>query len=73
VQGTWRVDDNKSQRSSAIAAAIILFVTGAALYFMPDLVLWIGKYSPALAAVVGGAIIGAFFLVFWVRSRYQKR
>jgi len=40
---------------------------------MPDLVLWIGKYSPALAAVVGGAIIGAFFLVFWVRSRYQKR
>lgn len=67
------MDDNKSQRSSAIAAAIILLVTGAALYFMPDIVLWIAKFSPALAAIVGGALIGAFFLVFWIRSRYQKR
>lgn len=67
------MDNNTSQRSSAIASAIILLVTGAALYFMPNVILWIGKFSPALAVIVGVALIGAFFLVFWVRSRYQKR
>ena len=63
----------KSDKSSAIAAAIILVVVGAALYFLPRIVLWIGGYSPALAVIVGAVIIAAFFLIFWVRSRYQKQ
>lgn len=66
-------DDRKENRSSAIAAAIILIVAGFALYYLPKLVLWIGQYSPALAVVTGVAVIAAFFLVFWVRSRFQKR
>ena len=60
-------------RQSAIAAAIFLVVAGLALYFMPNIVLWIGGFSPALAVIVGVAVIAAFFGVFWVRSRYQKR
>lgn len=65
--------DSDNQRSSLIAAAIFLVVAGAALYFMPQVVLWIGRYSPTLAVLAGAAVIAAFFLVFWVRSRFQKR
>jgi len=60
-------------RQSAMAAGIFLVVAGLALYFMPNIVLWIGGFSPVLAVIVGVAVIGAFFGVFWVRSRYQKR
>lgn len=64
--------DNET-RQSAIAAAIFLVVAGLALYFMPSIVLWIGGFSPVLAVIVGVAVIAAFFGVFWVRSRYQRR
>lgn len=64
--------DNET-RQSAIAAAIFLAVAGLALYFLPNAVLWIGGFSPALAVIAGGAVIAAFFGVLWLRSRYQKR
>lgn len=64
---------DQDNRQSLIAAAIFLAVAGAALYFMPQVVLWIGGYSPALAVLAGSAVIAAFFLFFWVRSRFQKR
>jgi Ca2+/Na+ antiporter len=60
-------------RSSAIAAAIILLVAGTVLYFMPVIVLYLGDISPWLATGVGICIILAFFLVFWLRARYQRR
>lgn len=65
--------ENPNQtRNNAIAAAIILVVAGAAFYFMPKLVLWIGQYSPALGFAAGAAVILAFFLVFWLRSRFKR-
>ena len=60
-------------RSPALAAAIILAVAGIAFYFLPKLMLWLGERSPFLAAVVGAMFVLAFFLVFWLRSRYQRR
>ncbi|HZG29229.1 MAG TPA: hypothetical protein VE079_12280 [Ensifer sp.] len=60
-------------RQSAIAAGIFLLVAGLALYFMPNIVLWIGGFSPVLAVIVGVAAIGAFFGVFWVRAWFQRR
>ncbi|KAA0701057.1 hypothetical protein DTW90_05505 [Neorhizobium sp. P12A] len=62
-----------SNRSSAIAAAIILLVAGAVLYLMPTIVLSLGEISPWLAAGAGICIILAFFLVFWLRAQYQRR
>ena len=62
-----------SDRSSAIAAAVILLVVGAALYFLPSLTLWIGQYSPVLAALVGAVVILLLFLIFWVRTLYKRR
>jgi putative flippase GtrA len=66
--------DKKSEnRSSAIAAAIILLGAGTALYLMPNLILWLGNFSPWLATGVGMGIILCFFLIFWLRARYQRR
>lgn len=65
-------ENGNESRSNAIAAAIILLVVGTGLYFMPTVVLWIGNYSPMLGALAGGAIVLAFFLIFWVRSRYKR-
>lgn len=65
--------ENENQtRNNAIAAAVILLVAGAALYFMPTIVLGLGEISPMLGAAAGAAIILAFFLVFWLRSRFKK-
>ena len=60
-------------RSSAIAAAIILIVAGVVIYFMPMVVLALGEYSPWLASAVGACLVLSFFLVFWLRARYQRR
>jgi hypothetical protein len=60
-------------RSQAIAAAVILLCVGLVIYFLPTLVLWIGNYSPVLGFVVGAALLLCFFLIFWLRARYQRR
>ncbi|MBP1848990.1 hypothetical protein [Rhizobium halophytocola] len=66
-------DPANNDRSSAIAAAVILLVVGAGIYFLPNLTLWIGQYSPVLAATVGAVVILSFFLIFWVRTIYKRR
>jgi hypothetical protein len=65
-------ENGKETRSNAIAAAIILLVAGAALYFMPEIVLGLGQISPLLGAAAGGVIVLGFFIVFWLRSRFKK-
>jgi hypothetical protein len=59
-------------RSQAIAAAVILLGAGLVIYFLPTLVLWIGNYSPALAFAVGAILLLGFFVIFWLRARYQR-
>jgi len=66
--------DKKSEnRSSAIAAAIILLGAGTVLYLMPNMILWLGGFSPWLATGFGICVILCFFLIFWLRARYQRR
>ncbi len=60
-------------KAAAIAAGIILLVFGLAMAFMPKLVLWLGQFSPLLAAVIGSLILLSFFAIFWLRGRYQRR
>jgi hypothetical protein len=67
------MSDDKSNRSSAIAAGAIVLGFGALLLGLPKLVLWIGDYSPVLAALVGTVAIMSFFIVLWLRARYQRR
>ncbi|MBB5573038.1 MULTISPECIES: hypothetical protein [Rhizobium] len=66
-------DKNSETRSSAIAAAIILLAAMVLLYLMPDVIVRLGDVSPWLGTGFGVLVILAFFLVFWLRARYQRR
>lgn len=62
-----------SGRSAAIAAAVILLITGLAFFVLPNVMIRLGEISPWLAAAAGAALVLAFFLVFWLRARHQRR
>jgi positive regulator of sigma E activity len=65
--------NDQSNRANIIAAFVIMLGAGLLFYFMPTIMLWIGDFSPALAGVFAVLAVLAFFAVFWLRSRYQKR
>ncbi|TCL69605.1 hypothetical protein [Rhizobium sp. BK251] len=65
-------DPRSETRSQAIAAAIILACAGLVIYFLPTIVLWFGGFSPWLGSAVGVCLVFAFFMVFWLRARYQR-
>jgi len=59
---------------SPIFAAAVIFVGVALLFFvMPNIMLWLADYSPWLAAAFGAVAVLSFFLLFWLRGRYQRR
>ncbi len=60
---------DKSNRNSAIAAAIILFGFGIVAFLMPRIMLAVGEYSTVAAGVIAVGFVAAFFLVFWLRGR----
>lgn len=62
-----------TDRNSAIAAAIILVVAGVGFFVMPDLMITLSEISPWLAYAVAVVFVLAFFAVFWLRGRYQRR
>ena len=60
---------DQQSHNSAIAAAVILLGFGLVAYFMPTIMLAVGKWSTAAAALVAVAFVAAFFVVFWLRGR----
>ncbi len=64
--------DQQKPRSPAFAAAIIMLAVGLLFFVMPKIMLWLGDYSPWLAAVFGTLAVLAFFMIFWLRARYQR-
>lgn len=64
-------EDSKG-KSAAIAALLILLGTGVVFYFLPRVMIALGGVSPWLAGVFGTLIVLAFFLLFWLRARYQR-
>jgi hypothetical protein len=63
--------ENKGS-SPALAAAFILVGTGVAFYFLPGIMIALGDVSPWLAGGFGALLVLAFFLLFWLRARYQR-
>ena len=63
----------RNDRSSVIAAAIILVGAFGLFYFMPQIMLVLGRISPWLAIVIGGLCVLAFFAVFWLRGLYRQK
>ena len=64
--------DQQKPRSPAVAAAVIMLAVGLLFFVMPKIMLWLGDYSPWLAAAFGALAVMAFFLIFWLRARYQR-
>ena len=64
--------DQQKPRSPALAAGIIMLSVGLLFFLMPKIMLWLGDYSPWLAAMFGTLAVLAFFLIFWLRARYQR-
>ncbi|MGE0500424.1 MAG: hypothetical protein AB7I79_02080 [Rhizobiaceae bacterium] len=60
---------DKGNRNAAIAAAIILASFGLVAFFMPNIMITVGNFSPVAAGFIAVAFVAAFFLVFWLRGR----
>ncbi|WP_026620708.1 protein-S-isoprenylcysteine O-methyltransferase Ste14 [Ensifer sp. WSM1721] len=63
----------KKEKSAAVAAAVILLVVGIGFFALPSIMLVLGDISPWLAAGFGALFVLAFFLIFWLRARHQRR
>lgn len=61
-----------SRRSPAAQAAAVVAVIFGLMLVVPTVVLWLGRYSPELGALVGAVALMAMFLILWLRSRYQR-
>ncbi|MBD9509827.1 hypothetical protein IB265_23930 [Ensifer sp. ENS10] len=61
------------EKSPAIAAAIILVVAGLGFFVLPSIMLKLGDISPWLAAAFGVIFVLGFYLLFWLRARYQRK
>ena len=64
---------DKGSRNAAIAAALILGGFGLVAFYMPTIMIAVGNYSTIAAGIVAVAFVAAFFLVFWLRARSQRR
>ncbi|MDS7595382.1 hypothetical protein [Agrobacterium tumefaciens] len=64
---------DRKERSPALAAAAILLGFGLLFFIMPKVMIWLGDYSPWLAAAFGTVAVLCFFLLFWLRARYQRK
>jgi protein-S-isoprenylcysteine O-methyltransferase Ste14 len=64
---------NKSDRNSALAAAAILAFVGLGFFVMPPLMIQLSEISTWLAYGVAIVFVLAFFAIFWLRARQQRR
>jgi len=60
-------------RNSAIAAAILLVIFGVGAFYLPTIMIAVGNLSTVAAGALAILFVAAFFLIFWLRGRSQKR
>jgi len=64
---------DRETRNAAAAAALILLVFGLSAYFLPTIMLAVGKVSTVLAAIVAAIFMLGLFVVLWLRGRSQRK
>ena len=70
ITGT-RMDRNN--RNALIAAACFLLAFGLVAYFLPTIMIAVGNFSTIAAGAIAILFAAAFFIVFWLRGRSQRR
>jgi Ca2+/Na+ antiporter len=66
------MSEERKGNSPVLAALFILLGTGVVFYFLPRVMIALGGVSPWLAGLVGALLVLCFFLLFWLRARYQR-
>ena len=64
---------DRDTRNAAIAALWIMLLFGIAAFYLPTVMLALGSFSTVLAGIFGIVFVLAFFLVFWLRARSQRK
>jgi hypothetical protein len=64
---------DRNNRNALIAAACIMLGFGIAAFYLPSVMLAVGEVSTVAAGVVGVLFVAAFFLIFWLRGRSQRK
>jgi hypothetical protein len=59
-------------KSSAIAAAVILIGFASLFWVMPKIVLSLGAISPWLGGAAALLFMLSFYIVFWLRRKYLR-
>jgi len=61
-------------RSTALAALAIVLGFGLLFFILPTVTLWLANhYSVWVASIFDAIAVLGFFLIFWLRARYQRR
>ncbi len=63
--------DSETKRT-AFAAACILLGFGLTAFYMPNIVLFLGGFSPWIGFAFAVLFVVAFFGVFWLRGRSRR-
>ncbi len=64
---------DRDTRNAVIAAVWIMLLFGIGAYYLPTVMLALGSLSTVLAGLFGIVFVLAFFLVFWLRARNQRK
>lgn len=62
----------RQDKSSAIAAAVILIGFASLFWVMPKIVLALGAISPWLGGAAALLFMLSFYIVFWLRRKYLR-
>jgi len=60
---------DRETRNAALAATLILGGFGLAAFYLPSVMIAVGNYSTAVAAVIAVGFVALFFGIFWLRGR----
>jgi hypothetical protein len=64
---------DRNTRNALIAAACFMLVFGLAAFYLPNIMLAVGDVSTIAAGAIAILFVAAFFAVFWLRGRSQRR
>ena len=64
---------DRNNRNALIAAACFLLGFGLVAFYLPTIMIAVGNVSTVAAGAVAILFVAAFFLVFWLRGRSQRR
>lgn len=63
----------RDNRNSLIAAAVLMAVFGLGAFYMPTIMIAVGNISTVAAGLIAILFVLAFFAVFWLRGRSQRK